>query len=474
MPAKKEILILVLAGVAAGLFLTFYAAGLFVFLFFLCCLLLIKIFIKTGSRDFLIKLFIISFILRALFCVINYNVGLRQPFQGGDTQPDAAVYSGNAFYISHLLKGDTAEDRSAMAENPFLTKRIEIEGFFYKNKLPPVDEYQFGRYIFLLGTFYAWLGYAPVAAKMINSLFCCMSIVIVYLIARQLFKEERPSRYAAAIFAFFPSIFYWSITGLRDTVFNFFILGYLLCMVKFMTKKNYLYALFAVFFIYFSNSFRASTSIPLLAGFGAVLIINILTVIKARGSRFLKIILVLSVCFVLGVLILHKTVIISKIVNVANLIARANLGLSASGRIPQSWQTNYIIYSDLVYQQRELTAGDIFSFGYLVTIFKAIFYFFFLPFPFGNWTLNFLPFYPQIIYWYLMTPFVIKGWLLFLKKDKYTALALLVLLLIVILPMALYESNIGTAFRHKDMFLPIAFVFAAYAFTRQQTGNGRS
>lgn len=474
MPAQKGIFILVLAGVAAGLSLTFFAAGLFVLLLFLLCLFLIKIFIKTESRDFLIKLFIISFILRALFCVINYNVGLRQPFWGGDTQPDATAYNVHAFYISHLLKENIEEEDFIRAKDPYLDHMVERVRIHNNNEIPAMSKYQVGPYVLMLGVFYAWLGYAPVAAKMINSLFCCVSIVIVYLIARQLFKEERPSRYAAVIFAFFPSIFYWSITGLRDSVFNFFILGYLLCIVQLITKKNYFYALFAVFFIYLSCSIRTSTSIPLLAGLGAVLIINILAVIKAKGSRFLKIILALSFCLILVVLILHKSVVITKIVNVANSIARPNLYLSASGRIAQSWHTNYIIYSDLAYKQKILTAGDIFSFAYLATILKAVLYFFFLPFPLGNWTFNFLPFYPQVIYWYLMTPFVIKGWLLFLKKDKYTAFALTAPLLIIILPMALYESNIGTAFRHKDILIPIAFVFAAYAFTRQQAVGGRS
>ena len=474
MGGKKDTLMLILAGAAAGLCITFYAAGLFVLFLFLLCLLAIKIFIRTESRDFLIKLFIISFILRALFCFVNYNAGLRQPFWGGDTQPDAAFYNGNAFYISHLLKGDNAGDHEAMVKNPFLTKIMKREGYYYKYKLPPVEGDQIGRYTYLLGIFYVWLGYAPIAAKMISSLFCCMSIVAVYLIARQLFGEEPPSRHAAAIFAFFPSIFYWSVTGLRDSIFNFLVLLYLLFVVKFITKRNYWYTLFALLTIYFSNSFRTSISAPLLAGLGAVVIIDFITAVKVRGSRPVKILLFLCFCLIFAVLVLCRTVVISKIADLTNRVARVRVSKILTADISSPLHTSYRIFSAQVYRQEILTAGDIFSFRFPAAVFKAIIYLFFSPFPFGNWTLNFLPFYPQIIYWYLMVPFVVAGWLLFLKKDKYGALALAFFFFILVLPISLYENNIGTAFRHKDMFMPIAFVFAAYAFTRPQTGCGRA
>ncbi len=466
MPEKKEIFILVLAGISAGLFLTFYPAGLFIILLFLCCLFLIKAFIKTVSTGFLIKLFIISFALRALFCVVNYNVGLNPPFWGGDTQPDATVYSGNAFYIAHLLKENTAENNLAMDKDPFLVRRMEIGREYYGNELPKLREYQIGSYVYMLGIFYAWLGYAPVAAKMLNGLFCCISMVVVYLISRNLFKEERAARISAAIFSFFPSIFYWSVTALRDTLCNLYVLVYLLCLIKFINVNKYKYIIWLLPFVYFAGSLRPRIAPLLLAGAATAVILSIIKYYRSRNRSLLKICLVYAVSLVLIFLFLNKGLVIPKIVNVANFLAHVSSFRPTINGIWEPSRTDYRIYSDLVYQQGKLTPGDIFSFWYLAAIFKALVYFFFSPFPFGNWTFNFLPFYPQVIYWYLMVPFVIKGWLLFLKRDKFATFALTVSLLIIILPAALYESNIGTAFRHKDMFMPIAFVFSAYAFTK--------
>ena len=468
MPTQKGTFILVLGGITAGLFLTFYTAGLFVLFLFFFSLFLIKITVKTESSDFLIKLFIISFILRALLCVVNYNVGLERPFWGGDTQPDATVYSGNAFYIAHLLKEDAIEKNFAMAKDPYLARRVEIERDYYKNKLPAVDEYQFGKYVFSLGIFYAWLGYAPIAVKMINSIFGCISIVIVYLIARQLLEEEKPARIAAVIFAFFPSIFYWSVTALRDSLCNLLILAYLLCLIKAITKRSMKFIFWSVFFAYLYNLFRPRMLMGVLAGIALVLISFLIKILKSRRPTALRILLFFTACFILCFSFSYKAIIVPKIVNVANLLARSGISSIKRGGIYHLSPTDYKIYSDLAYEQGKLTSNDVFSFGYLAGIIKGIVYFFFAPFPLGNWSLNFVPFYPQVIYWYFMFPFAIKGWLIFLKKNTAVALNLTALFLLLVVPLVLSESNIGTAFRHKDMFIPIAFIFAAYAFTRRK------
>jgi len=461
MLTRKEIFYLVLLGITAGFFLTFYPAGLFVILLFLCSVFFIKTYVKTKSSDFLIKLFIVSFLLRALLCAVNYNVGLSYPFWGGDTQPDATAYNVNAFYISHLLKEDPAEENFARAKNPFLDNLLERTQRYYKNEFPPVGNYQFDSHVFLLGTFYAWLGYAPIAAKMMNSLFGCISVIVVYFVSRRLFEEEEPARVAAVIFAFFPSIFYWSVTGLRDAFYNLVFLGYFLFLVKFMAEKRFKYIFWALPFVYLLNYLRPNRVLTvLLAGIVTSLVLVYLKILWSRRKPVMQIFFRLGIYFALFVSLLHRDAIFSKIVSIVNSLARINIQFAAT--------TDYRIYSDLVYQQGRLNINDIFSLGFLATVFKAVIYFFFAPFPLGKWTLNFLLFYPQVIYWYLMFPFVIKGWLLFLKKDIYTAFTLAVLLLILIIPAVLYESNIGTAFRHKDMFIPIAFMFAAYAFTRRK------
>ncbi len=371
MLTRKEVFYLVLLGVTAGFFLTFYPAGLFVILLFLCSVFFIKTYVKTKSSNFLIKLFIVSFMLRALLCAVNYNVGLNYPFRGGDTQPDATAYNVNAFYISHLLKENTVEENFARAKDPFLDNLLERTRRYYKNEFPPVGNYQFDSRVFLLGTFYAWLGYAPIAAKMVNSLFGCISIIVVYLISRRLFEEEEPARAAAAIFAFFPSIFYWSVTGLRDTSYNLIFLGYFLCLVKFVTEKRFKYIFWALPFVYLLNYLRPNRVLPvILAGIVTSLVLVYLKVLWLRGKPVLKMFFRLGIYLALFILLLHRDAIFSKIVSVVNSVARINIQFAAT--------TDYRVYSDLVYQQGKLNINDIFSLGFPATVFKAVIYFFFL------------------------------------------------------------------------------------------------
>jgi hypothetical protein len=51
------------------------------------------------------------------------------------------------------------------------------------------------------------------------------------------------------------------------------------------------------------------------------------------------------------------------------------------------------------------------------------------------------------------------------RKDIFTALALIVLLSLVIIPQAMAEAIIGTVVRHRDMFTPFLIIFASYGFS---------
>jgi len=68
---------------------------------------------------------------------------------------------------------------------------------------------------------------------------------------------------------------------------------------------------------------------------------------------------------------------------------------------------------------------------------------------------------PETVLWYLLIPFGIRGVWLVVRHDPRAFTVLGSTLVVVSFAYALVEGNVGTAYRHRAVILPIAFVFCA-------------
>ena len=223
-------------GISLGILLAFSQPVVVLVLgLFLVALWLMNTYIKTESKKFLMVIFITGFILRIILSFLNYHIA-EAAGMGTDTQPDGRVYNSFAFYIASIIDNNRYDQEAD--KDVTLKRDIELIKSKYNDRLPPFGDYQNGIYTYMIGWLYAWLGYAPIAAKMINAIIGCVTAILVYFIAIFLVRSEMVAKISAAIMMFLPSTLYWSVTLLRDPIANCLFLLYVLMLLSYLRKIN--------------------------------------------------------------------------------------------------------------------------------------------------------------------------------------------------------------------------------------------
>lgn len=474
MNIKKWILI----GIAAGIFAAFFPAGLFVFTLFLLSIYIIWAYAKDESRDFLIKLFVIGFSLRIFLSFINYDMGLVNYKMTADTQPDAIIYNGNAFYIAHVLKGGDYSGgfKKAVAQDPFLKHSIEKGYDNFNGRLPAMSEYQYGPYVTMLGIFYAWLGYAPIAAKILNGLWACWGAVLIYYIARMLTRTEATARISSALTIFFPSILYWSVTLLQDSLVNLIFLLYVIALLIYLSHSKKSYLVIVVISAVLLGLFKAKIAPILWVGMAMIVIINFLKKMMRMKVLTRSVVLVIVLILLTTLIFLNY----SLIWKVTDHYLTSIFNYHKASVISDESSSSFKIYKDFVYNNQEMASmRGLLDFSIIFSILKALGYYFFAPFP---WVVPYshfflLAFYPLTAFAFISIPFVLIGLLNCIRRAPGITLALLLLLAIFIIPQAMAEGIIGNVVRHRDMFTPFWLIFFAHGFyltivnKRPQKGN---
>ena len=445
----------ILIGILLGAVFTLFPLGTIVFLFALASAFYIRGGIKTESRKFLLILFIAGFLLRVPLAFANYYAGLYFNV-GADTQPDARVYNNNAFNIARLITGSDVS--KYVRRDPILREGIETTLDAWGGKLAPIDSYQHGIYVYAIGLLYALLGYAPIAAKLINGLFGCISAILVYFIARSLTRSEVVSKLSAALAMFFPSIVYWSVTLLRDPLANLLFLIYVLSVINYMERNKGRYLAITAISMLFLGLLKKHIAILLIGGFMLIILVQIVKnmIFKARAGGRLIALMIMTIA-----LMIFLPPSIPKISNfaVCNMakIVKSNRSFSSN-----TDAANYILYENSFSGENKTHMNLKLPF-YLL---KALAYYLYSPFP---WMVPYshlllLMFYPQNIFMIISIPFLFLGIISLLRRNFTITASILAITAMVMLPQAMAEGVIGNVVRHRDMFTPLMLIFQAYGF----------
>ncbi|MFH1593968.1 MAG: hypothetical protein ABID09_04670 [Candidatus Omnitrophota bacterium] len=457
---NRKIAILLL-GLILGIALTLSPGILFICALFSISFYCIKRYTHTGSGDFLARLFVFGFAVRAVLAIVNYYFGLTGAWQAADTQPDAIIYNSNAFYIASVLKG--ANFISQFIKDPFLADKLKMSYDIYKGVIPLPGEYQFGIYVNLLGVLYAWIGYAPIAAKLLNSLFGALGAILVYFIARKLVKSEITAKVSSGIVMFFPSIIFWSVTLLQDTVVNFLFLVYILFVLVYF-KQNKKSSLFiAIISLFFLSLLKTKAAILFLIGFILVLLIKCLKDFLDRKNLAKSILLILLYAVLINRLMFSLPTIAGSLKEGITAMFDHHISFENS-----SSAETFRIYKEAVYEKGSvgMDLNDFLDIGLAYSCFKALAYYLYSPFlwdiPYGHPLLAI--FYPQAILTFLTFPFMLLGILISMRRDFLISTAIVLVLTTLMIPQAMAEGLIGNVVRHRDMFMPFIIIYSCYGF----------
>ena len=166
-----------------------------------------------------------TFVWRALLIALILKVALASLYQsylftGGLPlyAPDGDAYSMKGWYISRVFLGkDPAVQPSA--EYVFRNYDIEVQEK-YSKVLPRFYLYEFGLYTFFLGSIYTAFGYTPLLGRLINIVLSVASAFLIMRVTHDL-AGKRGSRAVFLLILFWPSLFLFSLSLLRDPVIVF-------------------------------------------------------------------------------------------------------------------------------------------------------------------------------------------------------------------------------------------------------------
>jgi len=444
----------------------FFSPGTF------CILLIVALIVAKINRKldpetkFLINLFLSAFILR-LFLLLVFSTLLvakgkilsypGYPGWAPNFIGDSAYYTLRGYWMALDWRG--------------LSLSSEILGEAYNSG------YGWHGYTYLIGGFHYFFGFSPMSSVILNCIFGALIPVLCYFIARLCFTEAI-CKIFAVITAFLPSLVIWSVANLKDIpliLTTLFILWSFMMFIKSRRiPRNILFLLLMAVGLLAQSTLRAyimplTVTSMLIAYFA----------ISKYPSVYIKIFMVIIAVFlsvalfkitparldhafrqrIFPLLTIHQAAVIEgtnyRILEDKYYLINPDF---QSGKAPDEY---YYLYpaTTLTYRQ------------YLTVYIKGVFHFMFEPFLQKTGSITRALSYPQMILWYILTPFAVLGLAIVMRYRWREYLVLFSYFVIVVSASALTQANIGTVFRFRDMITPVFLFWASIGLVKIAGGR---
>lgn len=451
---------------------------------------------ELSQRKIIAGICIVAIGLRFVLALFNYSFS-KATAKGIDIIGDARAYSASGQYISEVI---TNKPTAVYDNDPawlFSLRKV------YKGHMPQ-GGYRVDNFAKYIGWIYSTFGYNPIAVKFINSLLSLFTGILLFFLIKDMFLVET-AKISLILSLFWPSIFLWSITGLKDSLIFFLIticiygfsklkkyLNFSECILVLimLILKNYIINILFLAGIFlallhrskFTHKHKISTNV--LISLGLTLVIMKVAYIYLMLTK-LYILLPLQIAFFLSLIIsfLNKKKLIVLIFIFLCLVSlspfyliKHNINVNKyfinfikhtiatqKGQLTAA-DTGYKIYPDRFYKTNYANYSNIMSLTHLEftgSYLKGLIYALFSPFPWSiHNKITFFVYFQMIIY-YLLIPFIFSGFLIALRYKWRDILPIIIFIFIIVSMYALFEGNIGTVFRHRDVLITFFLVFAA-------------
>lgn len=437
--------VFIFLGVILGLISFFAPGSLFIFFIFAVSLIVLGRFYDKEESKFVLLLFSAAFILRAVFVFL------------------IAFFSIVAGHITNYALSADCPDYSApylFADSGYYTLRALFTKMYWLGEplsINTIKEYvtiNYGSsgFVNILAIFYALFGYSPISSNLINSLFGALTAVVVYDMVKNIFCIKA-ARLSAILAAFFPSLFLWSTSNLKETSTIFFTSIILWSVVKYKINKKLNYLFISILAVFARIFIRPNQGIELsIVTVCLILIYAFYPYFMAwfRKKRVIS-------WFILAVIILGVTHFLFRqrvIPKAIEKIYTIHRGVVNTGGIC------YKLLPDEFYT----TVQEVRTADFLRMVAKGWFHIIFEPFPDRILTSKSIFFsLPQIILWYFLIPFGLIGMGMGLRYRYKESIFLIVYFLLMTSIMAPSGGNVGTIFRLRDEVITITFLIFSSA-----------
>jgi len=444
---KKGIYAAIAIGLISGLILFFSPGSVFFIALTIITVFIINRILHKKERDFILKLFLWGFGLR-VFCVLLtmaclihgghiLNYGTSISYIGRD-YPDVStpyIFDDEGYYT---LRGQITN--MYWSDKPL--SDITITGIVQ-------NQYGFTSFVYVLASYFALFGYSPISSRFINCFLGIITALIIYSMVKDIFGE-RPARLSSISVAFFPSLFLWSITNLKETIFIFAVCLMLWTVVKFVKTRNiyYLAAILAstLFQFIIRRGYRELVMLTVVVLLVYFILLFLSHLYKKRKVGLLVLIFLTAGCF-----IFIKS---DKINSALDDITERALVMHRGASFDEH-AINYKLLSAEEMDRALISRGK-----FLAMLAKGWLHLMLEPLPSNIKSSAMLVSYFQMILWYLLIPFFILGIFLSIRYKFKESFILLLYFLIMGSALAVSGGNVGTTFRLRDTITPLFLVFS--------------
>lgn len=430
----------IIAGIILGLLWVISAGTLFILCLTVVCAFLVWHVTPASDKKLIFNLFLVGLLLRLAACFFACFISIIKGHAGWLIGDGWAVNNYSWVLAQYLQNPETV----------LRTETLSGQIYFDPPYRPPWGG--FSGFHFLLTTFYFFFGPLKFSARIINMLLSIISGIFVFDMVKDIFNKKI-ARCAAILIIFFPSMFIWSLTLLKDPSFIFAHIFIWWGFLKLMTKhKFYYFIVVAVGIIALSSLrkdlWRAELVAVLLAFFSMLRI--------PLRRKFI-------ILLIPAILIIATPAFKSKVDKVFSSLVRSSVEYSLG--INTTPGINYKIFDDKYYYSNP-NLGDLGYIKFGKAIIIALLHFFLEPFIWNIRSLAQLIAILHMVMWYLLLIFAIIGIISTFREKNTLGSVLFINIFVMSTAIAMVSGNIGTVFRHRDMITPFVLIFSSVGLVK--------
>ncbi|MBF0216700.1 MAG: glycosyltransferase family 39 protein [Candidatus Omnitrophica bacterium] len=397
---------------------------------------------EPREKTFLVRIFAVSVLSRLAICLLIYFESILRGGEGSVFDDDV-LWPRAAWILFRSWTGGQAFAAWNAGNDPALNS----------------GEY----YLRCIAALYSVFGYySPLIAKYFNIIQGSLVALMVYGIARTV--SGRPvARLSAVLTAFHPSLVLWSVVSLKD----------MSCIFLLLLSVW-------LFYRYLNGGKRWSVAFPLIPLAALFTVRPFIAVIGASALATAYLVSLerpvkIAAAVLGGYIVLLLALMPGPGVKTAVERGMQDVNMSKLLR----YHREYVRTGGNIY--RILPAGsyrvNTVEFGFpeiLIVEAKGVFYLLSVPFPWAAMNWFQLISSPQMLWWYLVLFFSIAG-VCSISGDRFRLFSPIILVgASLILAMAIFEGNIGTAARHRDVITPYVILFASIGMVNFLYGHGKN
>jgi len=377
---------------------------------------------QLDDRKFLLRLFIVAFMVRVLIGTLIYAFHWQSYFGG-----DAVTYDFLGDSLRNVWLGKVEYQRA-----------IDI---FYAGG----SSSGWGM-MYMVAVIYKLVGRNPLATQYVNCALGAATAPLAYMMGMEIFPNQKVARVAAVLTAFFPSLIIWSCQGLKDGPIVFLLALSMLAILKLGDKFSikYLVALALALCCLLTLRFYVFYIVALAGAAAFILGRHRLT----AQSFARQLIIITVVSLTLGYFGVSR-------------YATQQLEVYGSAEQVQRMRADAAQSADSGFG-KDIDVST--TSGALSAVPVGLTYLLLAPFPWQFGSFRQMLTLPEMIVWWCAIPLLaLGGW--FTIKHRIREIAPIVIFTsLLTLTYSIVQGNVGTAYRQRAQLLVFYFIFVAVGY----------